>query len=134
MEKELILYKAKIERVFVATVMQSLNYYIDNMIKYCNEKDTMIDNFERSQLKLIQKAIKNITIDYRSLEKKKSDSFKIYSKILAVTLQELFSRTDGDLMGMYKFYNYIKIFPIKHKCIDVTTEAEKDAFDVVFNK
>ena len=59
---------------------------------------------------------------------------KIYSKILAVTLQELFSRTDGDLMGMYKFYNYIKIFPVKHNCIDVTAEAEKDAFDVVFNK
>ena len=62
MEKELILYKAKIERVFVATVMQSLNYYIDNMIEYCNENNIMIDNFERSQLKLIQKAIKNITI------------------------------------------------------------------------
>ena len=77
-DQQLILHKAKIERVFVATVMQSLNYYIDNMIEYCNENNIIIDNFERSQLKLIQKAIKNITIDYRSIEKKKIILFFFY--------------------------------------------------------
>ena len=134
MDREAILYKANIERAFVATIMQALSYYVDNMLQFCKDNDLRVDNFEKSQLKLIKKAINNITIDYKSLEQSKSDSFKVYSKIIAVTVQELFSRTDGDLMAMYKFFNYIKIFPVKHKCIDVTSEAEIDAFSVLLNK
>lgn len=134
MEREEILYKANIERAFVATIMQALSYYVDNMLQFCKDNDLRVDNFEKSQLKLIKKAINNITIDYKSLEQSKSDAFKVYSKIIAVTVQELFSRTDGDLMAMYKFFNYIKIFPVKHKCIDVTSEAEIDAFSVLLNK
>lgn len=134
MEREAILYKANIERAFVATIMQALSYYVDNMLQFCKDNDLRVDNFEKSQLKLIKKAINNITTDYKSLEQSKSDAFKVYSKIIAVTVQELFSRTDGDLMAMYKFFNYIKIFPVKHKCIDVTSEAEIDAFNVLLNK
>lgn len=134
MEREAILYKANIERAFVATIMQALSYYVDNMLQFCKDNDLRVDNFEKSQLKLIKKAINNITTDYKSLEQSKSDAFKVYSKIIAVTVQELFSRTDGDLMAMYKFFNYIKIFPIKHKCIDVTSEAEIDAFSILLNK
>ena len=134
MDREAILYKANIERAFVATIMQALSYYVDNMLQFCKDNDLRVDNFEKSQLKLIKKAINNITIDYKSLEESKSDAFKVYSKIIAVTVQELFSRTDGDLMAMYKFFNYIKIFPVKHKCIDVTSEAEIDAFNVLLNK
>lgn len=134
MEREAILYKANIERAFVATIMQALSYYVDNMLQFCKDNDLRVDNFEKSQLKLIKKAINNITTDYKSLEQSKSDAFKVYSKIIAVTVQELFSRTDGDLMAMYKFFNYIKIFPVKHKCIDVTSEAEIDAFSVLLNK
>lgn len=133
-ERKEILYKANIERAFVATIMQALDYYIDNMIKFCKDNDIRIDSFEKSQLKLIKSAIRNITTDYKSLEQDKSESFKNYSKIIAVTIQELFSRTDGDLMSMYKFYNYIKLFPIKHASIDITAEIEKDAFSVLFNK
>lgn len=134
MNREAILYKANIERAFVATIMQALSYYIDNMLQFCKDNDLRVDSFEKSQLKLIKKAINNITTDYKSLEQSKSDAFKVYSKIIAVTVQELFSRTDGDLMAMYKFFNYIKIFPVKHKCIDVTSEAEIDAFSVLLNK
>lgn len=134
MEREAILYKANIERAFVATIMQALSYYVDNMLQFCKDNDLRVDNFEKSQLKLIKKAINNITTDYKSLEQSKSDAFKVYSKIIAVTVQELFSRTDGDLMAMYKFFNYIKIFPVKHKCIDVTSEAEIDAFSILLNK
>ena len=134
MDREAILYKANIERAFVATIMQALSYYVDNMLQFCKDNDLRVDSFEKSQLKLIKKAINNITIDYKSLEQSKSDAFKVYSKIIAVTVQELFSRTDGDLMAMYKFFNYIKIFPVKHKCIDVTSEAEIDAFSVLLNK
>lgn len=134
MEREAILYKANIERAFVATIMQALSYYVDNMLQFCKDNDLRVDSFEKSQLKLIKKAINNITTDYKSLEQSKSDAFKVYSKIIAVTVQELFSRTDGDLMAMYKFFNYIKIFPVKHKCIDVTSEAEIDAFSVLLNK
>lgn len=134
MDREAILYKANIERAFVATIMQALSYYVDNMLQFCKDNDLRIDSFEKSQLKLIKKAINNITTDYKSLEQSKSDAFKVYSKIIAVTVQELFSRTDGDLMAMYKFFNYIKIFPVKHKCIDVTSEAEIDAFSVLLNK
>lgn len=134
MEREAILYKANIERAFVATIMQALSYYVDNMLQFCKDNDLRVDSFEKSQLKLIKKAINNITTDYKSLEQSKSDAFKVYSKIIAVTVQELFSRTDGDLMAMYKFFNYIKIFPVKHKCIDVTSEAEINAFSVLLNK
>lgn len=134
MERESILYKANIERAFVATIMQALSYYVDNMLQFCKDNDLRVDSFEKSQLKLIKKAINNITTDYKSLEQSKSNAFKVYSKIIAVTVQELFSRTDGDLMAMYKFFNYIKIFPVKHKCIDVTSEAEIDAFSVLLNK
>lgn len=134
MDREAILYKANIERAFVATIMQALDYYINNMVEFCKDNDIRIDSFEKSQLKLIKSAIRNITTDYKSLEQSKSDTFKVYSKIIAVTVQELFSRTDGDLMAMYKFFNYIKIFPVKHKCIDVTSEAEIDAFSVLLNK
>lgn len=134
MDREAILYKANIERAFVATIMQALSYYVDNMLQFCKDNDLRVDSFEKSQLKLIKKAINNITTDYKSLEQSKSDAFKVYSKIIAVTVQELFSRTDGDLMAMYKFFNYIKIFPVKHKCIDVTSEAEIDAFSVLLNK
>lgn len=133
-KEEEIIHRAKIERVFVNTVMQALTYYIDNMIEYCDKNNIRIDSFEKSQINVLRKAIKNITIDYRSLEKSKSNSFKQYAKILAVTMQELFSRTDGDLMAMYKFYNYIKIFPVKHKDIDVSAELEQDAFGPLFNK
>lgn len=134
MEREAILYKANIERAFVATIMQALSYYVDNMLQFCKDNDLRVDSFEKSQLKLIKKTINNITTDYKSLEQSKSDAFKVYSKIIAVTVQELFSRTDGDLMAMYKFFNYIKIFPVKHKCIDVTADAETDAFSVLLNK
>lgn len=133
MSKEEIMHKATIERAFVATIMQALSYYIDNMLDYCNKQGIKVDSFEKSQLNIMKKAIANITIDYRQLNKGRGQAFKDYSKILAVTVQELFSRTDGDYMRMYKFYNYIKAFPTQQHEIEVPVEIEKDAFSVLFN-
>lgn len=133
MEKELIMQKANIERAFVATVMEALVYYIDNMIDYCNKNSIRIDSFEKSQLYIMKKAAKNITIEYKTLPMPKSKAFKDFSKCIAVTLQELFSKTDGDSLKMYQFYNYIKAFPTKRREIEVHAEIERDAFDFVFN-
>ena len=129
-----IIHKANIDRAFVVTVMQALGYYIDNMLAYCKENNLKVDSFEKSQLNIMKKAINNITIDYRQLNKGRGQAFKDYSKILAVTVQELFSRTDGDYMTMFKFYNYIKAFPTKQHEIEVPIEIEQNAFSVLFNK
>lgn len=134
MSKEEIIHKANIERAFVATVMQALDSYITNMVDNCKKVGLGIEPFERSQLNIMQKAIRNITIDYRQMNKGRGQAFKDYAKILAVTVQELFSRTDGDFMRMYKFYNYIKAFPNQRHEIEVPAEIEQDAFSVLFNK
>lgn len=65
MSKEEIIHKANVERAFVATVMQALDSYITNMINNCKKVGLSIEPFERSQLNIMQKAIRNITIDYR---------------------------------------------------------------------
>ena len=124
---------ANVERAFVATVMHALDYYIDNMKANCKRNNLKIESFEANQLMIIQKAIRNITIDYRTLTKSKSKAFKDYAKIMAVTIQELFSRTDGDYMTMYKFYNYIKAFKNQNHFIEVPAEVEQDAFKVIWN-
>lgn len=134
MSKEEIIHKANVERAFVATVMQALDSYIANIINNCKKVGLGIEPFERSQLNIMQKAIRNITIDYRQLNNGRGQAFKDYAKILAVTVQELFSRTDGDFMRMYKFYNYIKAFPTQQHEIEVPAEIEQDAFSVLFNK
>lgn len=134
MSEEEIIHKANVERAFVATVMQALDNYITNMINNCKKVGVGIEPFERSQLNIMQKAIRNITIDYRQLNNGRGQVFKDYAKILAVTVQELFSRTDGDFMRMYKFYNYIKAFPTQQHDIEVSAEIEQDAFNVLFNK
>ena len=128
-----IVQAANVERAFVATVMQALDYYIDNMKANCKRNNLKIEPFEANQLTVMQKAIRNITIDYRTLDKSKSKAFKDYAKIMTVTIQELFSRTDGDYMTMYKFYNYIKAFKNQNHFIEVPAEVEQDAFKVIWN-
>lgn len=130
---EEIVNKANVERAFVVTVMQALEYYIDNMLAYCKENNLRVDSFEKSQLNIMKKAINYITIEYRQLNNGRGQAFKDYSKILAVTVQELFSRVDGDYMRMYKFYNYIKAFPNQRHEIEVPAEIEQEAFSVLFN-
>lgn len=133
-EYKKVVQAANVERAFVATVMHALDYYIDNMKDNCRKNGLKIESFEANQLMIIQKAIRNITIDYRTISKNKSKAFKDYAKIMAVTLQELFSRTDGDYMTMYKFYNYIKAFKTQNRFIEVPAEVEQDAFRVVFSQ
>ena len=132
MTPEEIVHKANIERAFVATVMQALEYYIDNMLDYCTKNNIRVDSFEKSQLNIMKKAINNITIGYKQLNKGRGQVFKDYSKIIAITIQELFSRVDGDWMKMFKFYNYIKAFPVQNRIIEVSYEQEQDAFKVLF--
>lgn len=128
-----IVQSANVERAFVATVMHALDYYIDNMKANCKKNGLKIEPFEANQLTVMQKAIRNITIDYRTLTTSKSKAFKDYAKIMAVTIQELFSRTDGDYMTMYKFYNYIKAFKNQNHFIEVPAEVEQDAFKVIWS-
>lgn len=132
-EHKYIVQSANVERAFVATVMHALDYYIDNMKANCKKNNLKIEPFEANQLMIIQKAIRNITIDYRTLATSKSKAFKDYAKIMAVTIQELFSRTDGDYMTMYKFYNYIKAFKNQNHFIEVPAEVEQDTFKVIWN-
>lgn len=132
-EHKHIVQSANVERAFVATVMHALDYYIDNMKANCKKNNLKIESFEANQLMIMQKAIRNITIDYRTLATSKSKAFKDYAKIMAVTIQELFSRTDGDYMTMYKFYNYIKAFKNQNHFIEVPAEVEQDAFKVIWN-
>lgn len=132
-EHKHIVQSANVERAFVATVMHALDYYIDNMKANCKKNNLKIEPFEANQLMIIQKAIRNITIDYRTLATSKSKAFKDYAKIMAVTIQELFSRTDGDYMTMYKFYNYIKAFKNQNHFIEVPAEVEQDTFKVIWN-
>ena len=47
MDREAILYKANIERAFVATIMQALSYYVDNMLQFCKDNDLRVDSFEK---------------------------------------------------------------------------------------
>lgn len=47
MSKEEIIHKANIERTFIATVMQALGYYIDNMLAYCKENNLKVYSFEK---------------------------------------------------------------------------------------
>lgn len=132
-EHKYIVQSANVERAFVATVMHALDYYINNMKANCKKNNLKIEPFEANQLMIMQKAIRNITIDYRTLATSKSKAFKDYAKIMAVTIQELFSRTDGDYMTMYKFYNYIKAFKNQNHFIEVPAEVEQDAFKVIWN-
>lgn len=128
-----LVYTANIQRAFVCTVMWALHTYIANMVNYCKANNITISSFEKSQLNIIDRAIRNITIDYRQLNNGRSEAFKRYANILAITVQELFSRTDGDYMTMFKFYNYVKAFPTTCKEIEPTANEEKDAFSVIFN-
>lgn len=132
-EKKLI-HTANIQRAFVCTVARALLVLIEQMINYCNKHSIKIDTFERSQLNIIQKGIKNITIDYLCFkDQSKSKSFKRYTKIMALAIRQLFSKTDGDYMTMFKFYNYVKTFPTTCKEIEPTANEEQDAFSVIFN-
>lgn len=129
-----LLYIANIQRAFVCTVARALLVLIEQMINYCNKYDIKIDAFERSQLNIIQKGIKNITSDYLCfIDQSKSRAFKRYTKIMALVIRQLFSKTDGDYMTMFKFYNYVKTFPTTLKEIEPTASEEQDAFSVIFN-
>lgn len=131
-EQKQLLYIANIQRAFVATVARAFASMIDDMIDYCKIHDIGIPLTERRQLINIKKAITIVTSDYISLDKDKADAFKQYSKIMAVVIQQLFSKTDGDYMTMFKFYNYVKTFPTTRKEIEVNSSKEADAFAVVF--
>lgn len=127
------LYIANIQRAFVATVMQALSYHIQDMLEYCKKNNIRVDNFEYNQLKIMDKALRNITSDYKVLRKDKANAFKQYSKIMAVVIKQLFSKTDSNYMTMFKFYNYVKTFPTALKEIEPTASEEQDAFSVIFN-
>ena len=131
-EQKQLIHTANIQRVFVCTVMQALHIYITNMVDYCKANNITISSFEKTQLNIIDRAIRNITIDYRQLNNGRGEAFKRYANILAVTVQELFSRTDGDYMTMFKFYNYVKTFPTTRKEIEVPANKEAEAFAVIF--
>lgn len=132
-EQKQIIHVANIQRAFVATVARTFVSMIDDMIDYCKIHNIVIPFIERRQLINIKKAITVITADYISLDKDKANAFKQYSKIVAVVIQQLFSKTDGDYMTMFKFYNYVKTFPTTRKEIEVSSSKEADAFAVVFN-
>ena len=127
-----LIYIANIQRAFVATIMQALSYHIQDMLEYCKKNNIHVDSFEYNQLKIMDKALRNITSDYKVLRKDKANAFKQYSKIMAVVIQQLFSKTDGDYMTMFKFYNYVKTFTTTRKEIEVPANKEADAFAVIF--
>lgn len=132
-EKKLI-HTANIQRAFVCTVARALLILIEQMINYCNKYSIRIDAFERSQLNIIQRGIKNITSDYICFsDRSKTLAFKRYTKIMAIVIRQLFSKTDGDYMTMFKFYNYVKTFLTTCKEIEPTVDEEQDAFSVIFN-
>lgn len=130
-DKELI-RTANIQRAFVMTVAKALHFMIADMIEYCKKNSIVISNWEKQQLNYLNKTINILTSDYSSLGKDKFEAFKIYSRIMAVTIQELFSKTDSDYMTMFKFYNYVKAFPTTCKEIEVPSNKEAEAFSVVF--
>ena len=105
---------------------------IDDMIDYCKVHSIGIPPIERRQLINIKKAVTIITSDYVALDKDKADAFKQYSKVMAVVIQQLFSKTDGNYMTIFKFYNYVKTFPTTCKAIEVPSSKEADAFAVIF--
>lgn len=127
-----VIHTANIQRAFVATVARAFVSMIDDMIDYCKVHNIIIPLTERRQLINIKKAVTIVTSDYIALDKDKADTFKQYSKIMAVVIQQLFSKTDGDYMTMFKFYNYVKTFPTTRKEIEVPTNKEADAFAVIF--
>lgn len=131
-EQKQLIRTANIQRAFVATVARAFTSMIDDMIDYCKIHNIGIPFTERRQLINIKKAINVVTVDYISPDKDKADGFKQYSKIMAVVIQQLFSKTDGDYMTMFKFYNYVKAFPTTCKEIEVSSSKEADAFAVVF--
>lgn len=131
-EQKQLIHTANIQRAFVATVARAFASMIDDMIDYCKVHNIGIPLTERRQLINIEKAITIVTSDYISLDKDKADAFKRYSKIMAVVIQQLFSKTDGDYMTMFKFYNYVKTFPTTRKEIEVSSSKEAEAFSVVF--
>lgn len=124
---------ANIQRAFVATFMQALQNEINYMIKFCQDNGIRIEPFERRQLINIIKSIQYIVVDYKCLKAKKAENFKRYGKIMSLVVRQLFSKTDGDYMTMFKFYNYVKTFPTTCKEIEPTASEEQDAFSIIFN-
>lgn len=131
-EQKQLIRTANIQRAFVATVARAFANMIDDMIDYCKVHSIGIPLTERRQLINIKKAVTIITSDYVALNKDKADAFKQYSKIMAVVIQQLFSKTDGNYMTIFKFYNYVKTFPTTCKAIEVPSSKEADAFAVIF--
>lgn len=131
-EQKQLIHTANIQRAFVATVARAFANMIDDMIDYCKVHNIGILPIERRQLINIKKAVTIITSDYVALDKDKADAFKQYSKVMAVVIQQLFSKTDGNYMTIFKFYNYVKTFPTTCKEIEVSSSKEADAFAVIF--
>ena len=131
-EQKQLIHTANIQRAFVATVARAFANMIDDMIDYCKVHNIGILPIERRQLINIKKAVSIITSDYVALDKDKADAFKQYSKVMAVVIQQLFSKTDGNYMTIFKFYNYVKTFPTTCKEIEVSSSKEADAFAVIF--
>ena len=131
-EQKQLIHTANIQRAFVATVARAFANMIDDMIDYCKVHSIGIPPIERRQLINIKKAVTIITSDYVALDKDKADAFKQYSKVMAVVIQQLFSKTDGNYMTIFKFYNYVKTFPTTCKEIEVSSSKEADAFAVIF--
>lgn len=131
-EQKQLLHTANVQRAFVMTVAKALRFMVADMVEYCKKNGIKISGWEKQQLTYLDKTIAILTNDYMNLGRDKFEAFKAYSRIMAVTIQELFSKTDGDYMTMFKFYNYVKTFPTTCKEIEVDINKEADAFAVIF--
>lgn len=131
-EQKQLIHTANIQRAFVMTVAKALQFMVADMVEYCKKNNIKIANWEKFQLAQLNKNVSILTNDYSNLGKDKFEAFKTYSHIMSVVIQQLFSKTDGDYMTMFKFYNYVKTFPTTRKEIEVPANKEADAFAVIF--
>lgn len=128
---------AKLRRANYIGIFNNMLAYIlknniDNMVKELKANGIKMKDSERICWSRINNSLKPILNDRFNFNNEKRKNYEYYCKLISVVIKELIAKTEGDSMLLYKFYNYIKLFPSKFPEFEVSSDEEIDAFGRIF--
>lgn len=128
---------AKLRRAnYIGTFNNMLAYIlknnIDNMFKELKADGIKMDDSEKICWTHLNNALKPITGYRFNFDNNKRKQYEHYCKLVSIVIKELLAKTENDDMLLYKFYNYIKLFPSKLPEFEVSASEEVDAFSHLF--
>lgn len=127
-KKEQMMREAKIFSDMCVLMATVVKYNVEQMFEMCSNYGIRIGSAEKHAWNTMLNGLTRIHSLAYTLDAHKLEIYKRNARELNVVLKELISRTDNDDMQLYKFYNYIKLFPCVLKEVEVKHEEESKAF------